>query len=180
MLHLSTSVFTENTAPFGGTDLFLTNPHPNSTIDDCTFSDVGVSDAIIINNPVIWTCQLGHYMPRVGTFESGFTGCLFRCPTGYYGDSPFLSKPVGLGGCKPCALGHFCPTEATTQPSPCPAGTHMPALGAASNTSCIPCVPGTYGPLTGNANATCTACPKGTYSELSGQTECTSYRATRC
>lgn len=114
-------------------------------------------------------------MPAAGTFPGNFTSCLYNCPSGYYGDSPHLTAATGPAGCKPCTRGHFCPTEATSHPSPCPAGSHMPAQGASSDTSCIPCAPGTHGPLPANANATCEPCAKGSYSALTGQTECTLY-----
>ena len=78
-------------------------------------------------------------MPTTGTFNGLVDGCLLHpCPKGYFGDSPHLTAAAGHNGCQPCLRGHFCALEATTQPSPCPIGTHMPVQGAASNETCLP------------------------------------------
>jgi len=163
--------------PIGGgaSDLFIMSANPNTTIIHCTFRGAEAyrsSSTIVISTPIQWTCALGYWMPKTGTFYGRVDGCLHGCPTGYYGDSHFLSAPSGANGCKACDLGHYCPSEATFSPSPCPPGTHMPATGAGSNTSCLPCAPGTSSASLGNADEQCAACAAGKFSSLAGQTAC--------
>ena len=170
--HLFSVTFTANRAAGGGADIYNGGADISSSISNCTFDDAGGSYAIMLNSDIRWICPLGSYMPSTGTFKGGFHGCLHYCPVGYYGNSPHLTAPSGANGCSSCYKGHVCPALGTVQPVACPPGTHMPATGAASNTSCLPCNPGTFGAEPGNNNATCESCPRGKFSSLAGQTAC--------
>jgi hypothetical protein len=119
-----------------GAHVFLTNPYPLSMLDNCSFSSSGLT-AIIIQAPIQWYCRLGLYMQSAGTFPGNFSSCLFLCPAGYVGGRHNLTAPTGPDGCSPCWRGFFCPEDGTSEPLPCPTGTHMPALGASEEDSCI-------------------------------------------
>ena len=118
-------------------------------------------------------CELGWYDTAIpySLPVREFTGCLHKCPPGYYGNTSFLTSSSCSGV---CPAGRYCP-EATGQPNECPAGTHLeppPAFGT-SIYSCIPCFPGTYNAEAGLSAASCRSCPAGKYTEKLRQTECT-------
>ena len=60
--------------------------------------------------------------------------------------------------CTPCVRGHFCPWGSSF-PSPCQAGTHAGAVGAAE---CDPCPAGFYC-ASSTSNASHYPCPQGSY-----------------
>lgn len=83
-----------------------------------------------------------------GTFPGlmgNFTGCLYPCPVGYYGDSPHLTAPSGVDGCIPCDQR---------------AGFTTDGPGAASAGDCG-CRVGYYEYDTTKGNRTCVECPTG-------------------
>ena len=144
-----------------GSHLYIESASTASTIYNCTFDDSGGASAIVVNSAIDWICQLGRYMPPLGVFPGGFSGCLHLCPLAFYGNSPNLTAPTGDRGCQrtchaqttqtpfphqrrlalldaACMLGHYCPSPGTSSPLPCPVGTHMPAAGAANRSSCLP------------------------------------------
>ena len=99
--------------------------------------------------------------------KGDFTGC-YPCSAGYFGTAPNHTSPVCEAACWP---GHFCP-EGSTEPRPCPTGTYLPAPGAATNASCIPCTPGSFSAISGNGNQSCTPCALGTFSSVPRATNC--------
>ena len=151
-----------------------------TSISDASFTG---NDGIMIqtvNSSIDWDCRLGSWMPTEGAFFGDFSApeC-YLCPAGYYGATKSLTKASCSGQ---CIRGHYC-MKGTTDPEPCPVGTRMPALGAASNDSCIPCAPGQHQPLAGEEEclpcaagsfspdvglAACDPCPRGGYCEEAG------------
>ena len=106
-------------------------------------------------------------MLQAGPFTGNFAGC-YQCSAGYFGTAPNHTSPLCEAACWP---GHFC-LEGSTAPSPCPAGTYLPAPGAATNASCIPCAPGSFSAISGNGNQSCTPCAPGTFSSAPRATNC--------
>ena len=96
-----------------------------------------------------------------------FDGC-YPCSAGYFGTAPNHTSPLCEAACRP---GRFC-LEGSTEPQPCPAGTYLPAPGAATNASCIPCAPGSSSAIFGNGDQSCTPCAPGTFSEEAGSLSC--------
>jgi len=88
------------------------------------------------------------------------------CPDGYFGNTSGLANSSCSGQ---CTKGHFC-EAGTADPEPCPVGTRMPALGAASSKSCIPCAPGQHQPLAGEEE--CLPCAAGSFSPDVGLAAC--------
>lgn len=127
---------------------------------------------------VRWRCPLGTYMPLSGTFTGNFSGCLYSCPAGRFGPSPFLTRAED---CSTCPDGHFC-IERSEQPVPCPAGTYLPLITGEivgySRQSCIPCIPGTASNATAfvvpAGGTSCPACPAGKFSTVLRATACES------
>jgi len=159
--------FINNSAPSGSV-LYL-DELDRSSISDTSFAGniAGNGIAIQTGSPIDWDCRLGRWMPRQGALEGDFSAPECRlCPAGYYGAARGLIEPSCSGQ---CIRGHFC-EEGTADPEPCPIGTHMPALGAASNESCIPCAPGQHQPFTGQSD--CLTCPAGSFSPDVGLAAC--------
>lgn len=126
-------------------------------------------DTISTTTRLIWRdCPLGRWMPSTGSFTGDILpgGCRNLCIPGSFGNESDLTEGTCSG---PCPMGHFC-EPGTSQPAPCEPGTRNPALGAASNGSCIPCAPGAHQPDSGMRD--CIACEAGTYSTLIGQEAC--------
>ena len=122
--------FINNSAPSGSV-LYL-DELDRSSISDTSFAGniAGNGIAIQTGSPIDWDCRLGRWMPRQGALEGDFSAPECRlCPAGYYGAARGLIEPSCSGQ---CIRGHFC-EEGTADPEPCPVGTRMPALGAASS-----------------------------------------------
>ena len=104
-------------------------------------------------------CPQGHFCPR-GTVKEE------PCPAGYYGPR------AGLEVCERCPVGHACPNTTTVEPAacseghycpigtslpqgePCPQGTYLPRQFGRFRNECLPCPPGSYCELPGQANTT--------------------------
>ena len=121
-----------------GAALYIDNGAHLTNITNSTFNSSDPFSILQLASPVRWYCELGYWMPPTGNFFGAVEGCLKPCPRGYYGESHHLTAATGSDGCQLCPPGHFCGVEATSLPSPCPAGTRMPATGAASRESCVP------------------------------------------
>ncbi len=99
------------------------------------------------------------------------------CPPGEYCSHSSLTAPNG--SCLPgfyctnasteanpdaeaygdeCPVGHFCP-EHSYEPTPCPSGSYQPFVRQTNESACVPCDPGKYCLLPGQAAVTgdCTA-----------------------
>lgn len=116
----------------------------------------------------IWTCEPGKYMPRKVNALVDFVGCAYDCSAGYYGETADETHYTCSGVCH---VGHYCPL-ASSSPIPCPEGTHLPAIGAVSELSCVSCAPGSYSDQAGLGNSSCAACAMGKYTEDLGSTAC--------
>jgi len=142
-----------------------------SSISNASFTGNSADDdrTIISDSLIDWKCQLGRWMQRDGTFTGDLSAPECKpCASGYFGRSQNLSRPSCSGQ---CSSGHYC-EEGTVDPVPCPSGYRMPALGASSNTSCIPCALGQHQPRTGQSD--CLTCPVGSFSGDIGQATCES------
>ena len=67
--------------------------------------------------------------------------------------------------CGVCKAGEFCP-EGSAVPQLCPPGTFSNETGAADNSTCTPCAPGSYTEHHGAAE--CDLCLPGYYSNATG------------
>ena len=116
-----------------------------------------------IESAVRWKCALGQYMSATTSIaRTDFTGCVFDCPSGTYGASPYLTSP---SDCSACTPGNYCGVRTAT-PAPCPNGTHLlPGAVGTSVSSCLPCTPGAYNDVPGRSNESCIACPAGSFTE---------------
>ena len=95
---------------------------------------VGGRHHVVTLSPVEWTCDLGLYMPTSGAFTvANFSGCLFNCSAGFFGNLSSHDVPECAGGCPP---GFYC-EKATVTPSACPRGTYDGAGFARSKQDCI-------------------------------------------
>lgn len=104
-------------------------------------------------------CPKGHFCPR-GTANE------IACPRGTYGPQEGLSVcekcPPGytcantsLIHLTPCSPGHYCPGGvAIPDGEACPSGTYLPDQYGRFLNECLPCPPGMYCELPGQANAT--------------------------
>ena len=121
---------------------------------------------------VPFLCEPGTYMskPPFTMAPSTFTGCKYRCPSGTFGNSTYLTDPSCSGD---CPAGHYCP-KGTADPLMCPSGTFLepPPVVGTSASSCLPCTPGTYSPSPARSANGCIACPAGTLSEGLRATSC--------
>ena len=139
------------------------------TIEAASFSGNAPGPTVQADALINWICFPGQYMLQAGPFTGNFAGC-YPCSAGYFGTAPNHTSPLCGGACRP---GHFC-SEGSTEPRPCAAGTYLPAPGAATNVSCIPCAPGSFSAILGNGNQSCTPCAPGTFSSAPGATACDS------
>ena len=115
---------------------------------------------------IAWHCKLGQWSLLTGDSSGDFDGCPFKCASGFYGNQSSHNAATCAGA---CITGHYCP-EGTSIPNPCPRGFTMPAAGAASEESCLPCAPGAFQPVEGKS--TCLPCPPGTFSSSVGSFVC--------
>ena len=154
--------------------VFLTYPGGGSipaVMSDVSFAgNVGTDDRVPTyfgGSDTVWHCRRGSWMPTSGALYGDFSApeC-YACPAGYVGSAAFLTNASCSGQ---CPTGHFC-KEGTATPQPCPSGTFMPARGAASGASCIPCAPGQHQPDSGKVE--CLPCPAGSFSPELGQAVC--------
>ena len=153
-----------------------TNVLGDSLVTNCTFRnhDVTSSAVVYAATDLRWHCPLGKWSPLTGNLPrindtdlADFTGCVYSCPPGTIGDSPSITEAIN---CPSCEQGYFCSQPGLAAPIPCPVGTRMPAVGARSEDSCLPCGAGQYGNLTGQIE--CSPCPAGTFTEADGATSC--------
>ena len=137
------------------------------TIEAASFSGNAPGATVQADALINWICFPGHYMLQAGPFTGNFEGC-FPCSAGYFGTASNHTSPLCEAPCRP---GHFC-SEGSTEPRPCPAGTYLPAPGAATIASCIPCAPGSFSAISGNGDQSCTPCAPGTFSNTTRATTC--------
>lgn len=94
----------------------------------------------------------------------------YACPSGSILPSPCIpgtyQNLTGQSLCLPCPPGYVCGSTATVQPVPCPLG-YVCSVGTIIVNR--PCLPGTYGPVTGLTNENdCFSCPGGEYCAIPG------------
>ena len=152
---------------------FEDHDETHSLMQDNTFIASQGIRSIVYDTPIAWTCQLGFYMPLTGDVSAAANltasdPCSYPCAAGYYGDRVDYRNASCSGS---CPIGHYC-VAGTANPTPCPAGHSMPAIGAASIDSCIPCAPGSFSASAGSTE--CEQCRPGTYTSVPAQTECIS------
>ena len=169
-LYMSSILFRSNVASSTGSALWW-DASGDSLLTNCTFDDHVPSSVpmLQINKPLRWHCPLGRWMPLTGAFSAGnWSGCERECAPGTIGDSPSITSALG---CASCPLGHFCPSAGLSAGIPCRTGTRMPAVGARTAESCLPCGAGRYNNLTGQTE--CTPCPAGSFTEDDNADACT-------
>jgi len=170
-LDIAKATFTSSIAP-SGSALFVGVNVERASIHDASFT-LHAGATVVAQSQLLWSCQLGSWMPATGKLEGDLAApdCRFDCAAGYFGGysgSAYTihTKETCAGQ---CPRGRFC-EEGTATPRPCPSGSRMPARGAASSDSCIPCAPGQYQPLAGQED--CLACPAGSFSPDVGSAAC--------
>ena len=143
----------------------------------------GISTQINVRFP--FQCKLGEYMiptPQMMATGANFRGCLFKCPGGTYGNTPFLTSQECSGR---CPVGHYCP-EGSAQPLPCPLNTFAADVGSsvcincpafsttssigAEDSSACQCVKGFYRGIDSDGVDVCLACPEGSSTFGNGAT----------
>ena len=141
----------------------------DSLLTNCTFRNHAPGTPIIqATNALHWECPSGQYMPLTGTFPNDFSGCHFKCSPGTVGVLPNLTSAAE---CDPCPLGHYCDAPGLGEGIPCPRGTRMPAIGARSLDSCLPCGAGRFQNLAGQTE--CSPCLAGSFTEEDKANACT-------
>ena len=168
-LDVDSCAFRLNSANVAAALQYLSKPSAasESRIGNSSFEGNRGATSISIAVPTRWTCQLGRYMPQTGDFDGDFEGCASSCAAGVYGNR---TDETDATCSAPCTKGHYCEVG-SAKPTPCPPGTRMPVIRAASRESCLPCAPGEHQPNEGSE--TCIPCPAGSYTPELGQTECT-------
>lgn len=113
------------------------------------------------------TCDLGYYSSSGSTTRTCTRqiNCVSPCPS--TGKCDYIGNVI-LGGndfsCELCPAGNFCSDSTKV---PCPPGTYQDRFGATNSSYCKPCPPGTYSNSTGATSiSTCLPCPIGTWSSL--------------
>ena len=160
--------FINNTGGMSSSALTVSLTYPGGDSIPAVMSDVSFAGnvgtggrpvATYRGSDTVWHCRRGSWMPRSGELYGDFSApeC-YPCSAGYVGSAAFLTNASCSGQ---CPTGHFC-AEGTSTPQPCPSGTFMPARGAASGKSCIPCAPGQHQPDSGKVE--CLPCPAGSFS----------------
>ena len=140
------------------------------TIEAASFLGNAPGPTVQADALINWICFPGQYMLQAGPTQAArpnFEGC-YPCSAGYFGTAPNHTSPLCEAACRP---GRFC-LEGSTEPQPCPAGSYLPAPGAATNASCILCVPGSSSAISGNGDQGCTPCVLGTFSKKAGSLSC--------
>ena len=106
--------------------------HQNSLVSGSTFLSVTANlDGYYARTSVksvanlYWICPLGWWMPLTGAFSVAFTGCYYKCPRGFYGNTTDLTSATGDTGCTPCTVGS---TQGHTRTARTAHTVHLPSL----------------------------------------------------
>ena len=163
------TVLVDNNATKGAALAYESGPtfDATSTVSGTRFEGNVGESTVLFSAAITWACNPGNWSQIVGQLSGDFDACARRCAAGTVWTAPSHTEPT-CGG--PCPVGSFCPAG-TVLPTPCPAGYRMPATGAGSQSSCIPCSPGSHQPVAGEAG--CVACPPGTFTDELNATACT-------
>ena len=165
------SAFSNNSAPEDAALLYASSwvLSPSAIARSRFENNHGGEHSITLFAPISWTCSLGDWMSPTGSISSSidFEGCPYPCAAGFVGNVTNSTLATCGGSCPP---GHTC-HERTIIPQPCPNGTYMPAPGAVSSDSCIPCPAGAMAPSENSTS--CSPCPPGSYSAEVRATACT-------
>jgi len=128
------------------------------------------------------SCQPGHYARSAADPEKcaedltscartvnqvmePFSGCLWKCPIGTYGDG--IESREFITSCKTCTAGHKCSTVGLGDPVPCPAGKYQSDTG---KSFCFECPPGKYAEA--QQDDVCGSCVPGKFANISASSEC--------
>ncbi|MCR4881607.1 MAG: hypothetical protein K6A44_06625 [bacterium] len=93
------------------------------------------------------------HVVEAGNYSPNLDNRIYDCEAGTYQDQ------VNQDKCKPCTLGHYCPTPGMTTPTACPCGMYQDQTGKTACTYCQAYKTGTYNPNTGSESATACLTP---------------------
>ena len=102
-LSLSSVTFSANVAGNLHTDRRKGFYEHGSYVENCTFRGPRTrKSSVVVQGWLPWKCPPGTWMPHAGRFDDEFTGCLYECAAGFYGNTtslPQLTDAQCSGAC---------------------------------------------------------------------------------